>query len=356
MKLLDFGIAKLPEGEAGTGEETALTREGGRALTPEYAAPEQVTGGPVTTATDVYSLGVLLYVLLGVRHPAGLALRSPADLLKAIVDTVPQRLSDAVATRTQSPDTLVDTAARRATTPDRLRRVLLGDLDTIVAKSLKKDPQERYASVTALADDLRRYLAHLPIGARPDTLRYRAAKFVRRHTRGVAAAAAVTVLVASLVGFYTARLAAERDRARPEADKAAKVSELMTGLLTGADPFRDQGEPTVRAILEAGAKRIRKELAGQPELQAEMLTVIGRVHQRLGAHDKAQPLLEEALAIGRRLGGPEHERVAQSLNDLGTAREGCRLPAPREAGLSRVSPGRRSEPLSSFSLRFRFPL
>ncbi len=320
VKLLDFGIAKLLEEEGGSGEVTALTREGGRALTPEYAAPEQVTGGAITTATDVYALGTLLYVLLSGRHPAEAALRSTADLVKAIVDTQPQRLSDSVAeTRAQPAEIAERNAAMRSTTPDGLRRVLKGDLDRIVAKALKKNPTERYASVTALGDDLTRYLHHEPISARRDSLAYRAAKFTRRHRAGVGAAAVVVLLLAGLVGFYTARLAAERDRARLQAQKAAKVSELLAGLLTGADPYetREAKEPTVRAILDAGAQRIEKELAGQHELQVEMLTVMGRVYQRLGVNDRAQSLLEKALAIGRRSLGPEHERVAQSLNDLG---------------------------------------
>ena len=294
VKLLDFGIATLLDADAGPRDATLLTREGGWALTPEYAAPEQVTGAAVTTATDVYALGVLLYVLLAERHPAGEATRSPADLVRAIVDTEPPRLSAAGVHGADS------------------------DLDVIVAKALKKEPGERYASVTAFADDLRRYLHHEPISARPDTLAYRSAKFVRRHARAVAAAAVVVTVLAALVAFYTVRLAAERDRARFEADKASKVSELLTGLLTGADPFGTrEREPTVRDVLDAGAGRVRDELGDQPELQAEMLTVIGRTYQRLGVHAQAQPLLEEALAIGRRTLGPEHVRVAQSLNDLG---------------------------------------
>ena len=209
---------------------------------------------------------------------------------------------------------------RCGTTPGRLRRTLHGDLDTIVAKALKKNAPERYASVTALADDLRRSLRHEPISARPDTLRYRTARFVRRHVRGVATTAAVVLLLGGLTAFYTTRLATERDRARLEADKAAKVSELLTGLLTGADPYatrETRGEPTVRGLLDAGAERVQKELVGQPELQAEMLTVLGRIYRRLGVYDKAQPLLEQALAIGRPVFGPEHVRLAQSLNDLG---------------------------------------
>jgi serine/threonine protein kinase/tetratricopeptide (TPR) repeat protein len=317
VKLLDFGIAKLLDDEAQPAA-ASLTREGSAALTPEFAAPEQVTGHPVTTATDVYSLGVLLYVLLGGQHPAGSSLRSPADLVRAIVDTEPPLLSHAVAqTRTEPAEALAANATRRASTPDRLRRVLRGDLDTIVATALKKHAHERYPSVTALADDVRRYLSNEPIRARPDAVLYRGVKFVTRHSAGVAAAVLVTALVASLVAFYTSRLTAERDRARIEERKSAKVSELMTELLTGADPFRDAPNPTVRDLLDAGAERLQKELAAEPEMLAEMLTAIGRVYQRLGLSDRAQPLLERALSLGRNGGDPDHPRVAQTLNDLG---------------------------------------
>jgi serine/threonine-protein kinase len=130
-------------------------------LTPEYAAPEQIAGEPVTTATDVYALGVLLYLLLAGRHPVAGALRSSADLVKAIIETEPPGVSQSA--------------------PTALKRQLRGDLDTIVGKALKKKPAERYPSVTAMAEDLRRHLRHEPIGARPDTVVYRATKFIRRN-------------------------------------------------------------------------------------------------------------------------------------------------------------------------------
>lgn len=159
VKLLDFGIAKLIQDESRPAELTALTREGAWLLTPEYAAPEQLTGGPISTATDVYALGVLLHLLLCGQHPLGPGARSPAEWIHAIVEAGSRRLSDVVS-ESGSQDALIAAAARRGTTPDKLRRSLRGDLETIVAKALKRRPADRYASVLALADDLERHLDH----------------------------------------------------------------------------------------------------------------------------------------------------------------------------------------------------
>jgi serine/threonine protein kinase/Tfp pilus assembly protein PilF len=282
VKLLDFGIAKLL-GEAGEGEPTQLTRDIGRVFTPAFAAPEQVKGESVTTATDVYALGALLYLLLTGRHPIGKPGASPVDLLRATLETEPDRLPG------------------------------LGDLDVIIAKALKKRPEERYTSVAALAEDLRRYLAEEPILARPDSLIYRTRKFVRRHARSVAAASLALLALSAVVAYYGTRLAAERDR-------ATEVSAFLTELLSHADPFvAGHGEPTVRSLLDAGAARARKDLATQPELQREMLTLLGRIYERRGAYEQALPLLDQAVALGRRTLGPSRE-LGQSLNDLGVAR------------------------------------
>jgi eukaryotic-like serine/threonine-protein kinase len=329
VKLVDFGIAKLLDDPDRAAEATVLTRAGGWALTPEYAAPEQITGEPVTTATDVYSLGVLLYTLLGGCHPAGQAVRSPAELVQAVVRTEAPRLSSAAGGGGGPEATAA--ALRRGVTPEALRRALRGDLDTIVARSLKKQPGERYASAEALAGDLRRYLERRPILARPDTLRYRANRFVRREWRGVSAAVGGFLAFVALVAVYTERLADERNHARLEAEKASRVSQVLTEMLTDTDPYAagDGREPTLRVLLDAGARRVHEQLSGQPEREAEMLTVIGRVYERLGDHASAQRLLEESLAIGRRV-APVHERVAQSLNDLGVlARERGDYPRAR---------------------------
>ena len=307
VKLLDFGIAKLLQGDdAGDGMPTQLTREAGRVFTPAFAAPEQVMGESVTTATDVYALGALLYLLLTGRHPNGNPGASPVDLLRAILETEPGRLSDEV----QDP---------------RLRRELRGDLEIIVAKALKKRPEERYASVTALAEDLRRYLAEEPILARPDSLVYRTRKFTRRNARSLAAAGVAVFVLAAVVAFYGTRLAQERDR-------AAEVSGFLTDLLSQADPYNaGDGEPTVRSLLDAGAERARKDLAAQPGLQREMFTLLGRLYHQHGAYDQAVPLLEQAVALGRRTLGPSRA-LAQSLSDLGAARcENADLVAARAA-------------------------
>jgi serine/threonine protein kinase/Tfp pilus assembly protein PilF len=316
VKLLDFGIAKLID--AGDAAASRLTVDGGRALTPKYAAPEQVTGGAITTATDVYALGVLLFELLTGRHPTGEDAQSPAEFFKSVADSDPTRLSDAV-TVTADHGLAATLAVQRASTPDRLRRLLRGDLDTIVGKSLKKDPQERYGSVAEFADDLRRYLERQPISARPDTVRYRAGKFIMRHRRSVSAAAATVAVVVALVAFYTVQLTRERDRAQLQAEKASRVSELLTSMLTWSDPYRtpDGREPTVQALLDNGVERIARDLQAQPDVQAQMFTGIGRTYERMGLRDKARPLLERALAIGRRTFEGDHAQVAQTLNDLG---------------------------------------
>jgi serine/threonine protein kinase/Flp pilus assembly protein TadD len=299
VKLLDFGIAKLLLPEPGDETPPHLSH-GTTALTPRYAAPEQVTGGAITTATDVYALGVLLYELLSGVHPIE-SHASAAGVMRSILDTDPPRLS--------------------VSAPATVRASLRGDLETIVAKAMKKRPEERYASVAEFANDLRRYLNFQPISARPDSVRYRAGKFIRRHRLALAASAIVVFAVAGLVTFYTWQLARERDRAELQARRSAQMSELLTSILRGADPFRTPDgkvtEPTVRSLLDAGAERVKTELKDQPELQAEMFTVIGRTYQRLALHDKALPLLESAVTAGRAALGDNHLKVAQSLNDLG---------------------------------------
>ena len=327
VKLLDFGIAKLLADEDRTGEATELTREAGRALTPEYAAPEQVQGGLVTTASDIYTLGVLLYLILAGQHPIGDGKRSPADLIRAIVDTQAPRLSDTVArTQTLSPDVSTDIAAKRASTPDRLQHLLRGDLDNIVAKALKKDPRERYGSVTAFADDIQRFINHEPVHARPDSFGYRTGKFVRRNRAAVALATlAAIAMLGGLAGTYSqadratrqAALAeAERLRADDEAraatqqrdfallelSRAEAINDLNQFLLSDAAP---SGKPFTAGDLLARAEAIvEREHADSGANRLEMLIAIGRQYLTLDEDDKARRLLGQAYGMSREIADP----------------------------------------------------
>jgi eukaryotic-like serine/threonine-protein kinase len=305
VKLLDFGIAKLIETEDSDNVLTALTGPGGQVLTPEFAAPEQITGAPVTTATDVYALGVLLYLLLTGLHPAGPGTKSPAQLIKAIVDTEPRRLSEIVTAAGEDLKTVTENAAQRTTTPERLQRLLRGDLDTVVAKALKKDPRERYASVTEFADDLRRYLHHEPITARPDTFTYRARKFVRRNRTVVALATlAALAMVAGLVGtlFQTRTARTERDFAFQQLKRSQEHDEFLDFLLSDAAP---SGKPfSVTELLARAEQVVEKQHSGDPVRRADLLMWIGTDYSSEDQIGKGRALAEKAYQITRDLPDP----------------------------------------------------
>ncbi|HEY0954896.1 MAG TPA: serine/threonine-protein kinase [Roseateles sp.] len=250
VKLLDFGIAKLLDDatDGGASDATELTRRAGNAYTPQYAAPEQVQQADVTTATDVYALGVLLFQLLGGGHPTADDTHTQLDRLKAIVELVPRRLSDAAASQPDEP------MARHA-------RELRGDLDTIVAKALKKAPAERYANAQALADDLRRWQAHEPIAARPDSRWYVAGRFVRRHRMAVAAG---SLAVLALLGLTATSLLQTRRAEAAERQAQARrqqAEELLTYLL---GEMASQLRPVGRlSLLEGIGQQALRVLGGQ---------------------------------------------------------------------------------------------
>jgi serine/threonine protein kinase/tetratricopeptide (TPR) repeat protein len=310
VKLLDFGIAKLLEQEGQAAAATLLTQEAGGALTPAYAAPEQVTGAPVTTATDVYALGVLLYVLLSGQHPAGAGPHSAAEMVKAIMDTEAPRLSNVFASTALGKEAVTANAANRASTPDRLCRLLRGDLETIVGKALKKNPQERYASVTAMADDLSRYLKHEPINARPDTIAYRAAKFIRRNrTAVILAMFAVVAIAAGVVGTeLQARTARrQRDFALRQLGRAQALNEFNEFILSDASP---SGKPFTVNELMAHAEHILSRQHGTSDNRVELMASVGEQYSLLENETKARPILQEAYSLSRGLAEPSVRAAA----------------------------------------------
>lgn len=311
VRLLDFGIAKLlAEGEA---QETRLTQVAGRALSPDYASPEQIRGDLLSVTSDIYSLGVVLYELLAGARPYRLKRNSRGELEEAILFADPRRPSEA--------GVVAD------------RRALRGDLDTIVLKALKKSPADRYPTAHALIDDLERHLDGRPVSARPDTFRYRAVKLVRRHRLAAGAAALLLVtLLAGTVGTTVGMLRARQAEvaARSETATAERYSQFLVGLFEITAPEQSKGrDVSAREILNKGATRIRKELANEPLLEARLLATIGWAYTRQGLFPEAGPILDESVTLARSTGEKGKVDLAQALVRRGELER--KLNEPRKA-------------------------
>jgi serine/threonine-protein kinase len=288
VKLLDFGIAKLLS-STDDADGDGLTRTGVHLFTPEYASPEQRRGEPITTASDVYQLGTLLYVLLTGRRPF----------------QERGRLADQA---TGQPVTAPSVVIGENT---RVRNALRGDLDTIVLKALRDETARRYDSVERLARDVRAHLEGRPVSARPDTLRYRTGKFLRRHAwiaPGTAGLLVVLTLYLVSSARHTAAVELERNAARAEAERASEVQRLLVELFRSADPFEPADPERGRAItvveaMDLGADRVLNELENRPRIQASLLDALAEVYTNLGAHDKALPLAARAVSLHERVHG-----------------------------------------------------
>ncbi len=323
-KLLDFGIAKLlaPESLSHT---VPVTRLQERILTPENAAPEQVLGRAITTATDIYSLGVLLYQLLTGRSPYRLLSYSQLQLERAICMDDPVRPSQMVVARLGD-ETDADRSRisdRRGLSPLRLRARLSGDLDAIVAMAMRKEPDRRYASVEALADDLNRHLLGKPVLARQGDWRYNTAKFLRRHLLAVFTVSAAFLALAVIAGvtlWQNHRIELARDAAAQERDRAQLVSAFLVDVFSQADPFTSLGQNvTAKDLLDRGAAKITNNVTLQPEVRAELLESIGVAYRRQGFSDRAIPLFEQAVAIRRAERPLDNRRTAAALANLARA-------------------------------------
>ncbi len=318
-RLLDFGIAKLLDPESIADDET---REGRQILTPGYASPEQVLGRPVTTGSDVYGLGVVLYELLVGRSPYRGPMESAEEVRRLVCET-PAPLGSEVARAEQDPD-----QSRRA-------RQLHGDLDAVLATALAKEPERRYRSVEALAEDLRRYLAGHPVVARAPGALYRFGKFVRRHR--VAAITSTLLLGSLLIGLagvaWQARIAAgERDRATAQAQKAEEVQRFLASLLESVDPFETGGAPwTAEQLVDHGIARIDETDFTNAGVEADLLGVLGGVSRSLGQLERAEGLWRRALELRRDRGGAD--AAAEAADSRGLARVLVDLDRHEEAAI-----------------------
>jgi len=295
-KLLDFGIAKLLD-PAQRGATATIDAQH-RPLTPAYAAPEQWSGEAVNIATDIYALGAVLYELLSGQRPFNLGDSPTAEEIQRVL----------AATSPAAPSQL------RANLPGVAARNLRGDLDTIVLKSLKREPERRYATVEAFAADLRRYLEGRPIAARRDSTRYRLGKFIARHRLGVALSAIVVVALIASMAFA---LWQAHEKAR-EAQVSAEVTRFLIDVFQGADPTLSRGASvSAQELLDRGAEKLGKQTDIVPEVRARLQTAVAGSYVALGLYDRALPLAQQALAERQQAATGDEAGVAESLDQVG---------------------------------------
>ena len=313
-KLLDFGIAKLLE-DSSIQQTVAVTREGMRAMTPEYASPEQVRGEPISVSTDVYALGVLLYRLMTGQSPYGVSTAAPREYEAAILETEPRRPSTVVTL----PGTDASVGEDRAVSPQKLQRRLIGDLDNIVLHALQKEPERRYSTVSALSADIGRYLEDMPVNARGDSWGYRSRKFAVRNAKSLFVSALVLIGAVALTGFYTLQLADERDRANLAAAESEQVADFLTDLFASSSPHTAKGEQiTAIDLLELGAEQINA-LDEQPRLQAQLSRIMAGSFTALGERARSIPMLQKSIAAQEAMQPRDEIAIAYALHDLAEA-------------------------------------
>ncbi len=313
VKVIDFGIAKVLAESAEVDMGGELTQTGFRAMTPRYASPEQVQNQPITTASDVYSLGVVLYELLTGHNPYKIMTDSASELERAVVTQEPERPSSVVLrpARKELPSSVDQTSSKK------FGKQLRGDLDTICIAALRKDPARRYQTVRQLTDDIRRHLDGWPIEARMDSVTYMFGRFVRRHRPIVFATILAIVAIAVTIGIYTNRLARERDKARLEARKAQEIAKFLTGIFEVSDPNESRGDDvTARELLDTAILRLRTGLKNQPMVRAMLLRLAADILYDLGHLSRSRELAFESAELNRITLGEDNVEYAYNLLQL----------------------------------------
>lgn len=325
-KLLDFGIAKLMDDDFSESDSN-LTQTGMWHLTPDYASPEQINGEKITTASDIYSLGILLYQLTTGVLPYKITNNSPAVITKIVTEenilkpSEQVKITEEITSLESIENKLADSARnqKKVTKPEKLSRSLRGDLDNIILKAMHKDPERRYSSVEQFSEDIRRHLAGLPVIAQKDTAAYRLSKFIKRHKIGFFTSLLFFVLLISsviLISWQADKAANERDIAQQESKKAEAVNQFLQQMLSSPDPQESGRNVKVYDVLEKASKEVKTKFKNQPKVAAAINSTIGNTFTNLGEFKEAKKHLVRALELNKKNYGIESKETAASMHDL----------------------------------------
>jgi len=309
VKILDFGVAKLMKPTTEAAAHPSSHEE--HFWTPQYAAPELVKNNSISTAGDIYALGVLLYKLMSGAFPFEMMGKSYSEMRQLILNEIPEKPSKALGQLVNKQEI----ASNRQVTVSRLQKKLKGDLDCIIGKAIRKDPELRFESVRHFIEEIQRYREDLPLLARKGNAGYKLEKFLHRNAVPVASFFVTLIILATTITYYTIRLTKQRNKALSESHKAHLVTDFMVDIFKDADPYHQKNRDiTAREILDKGTQKIRKEIKGEPEIKATLLSNIGSIYEDLGLYKKAGPLLHEALSIRQKLYNQDNYDLANSLH------------------------------------------